>query len=250
MPVLENQRWEIFAVNVFKGETDEKACIAAGYSPKHARSTAARLSANVSIKRRIRELQQETAKLAVYDRADLLEDYLRIVRADANDLVRNEIVACRQCHGLDHLYQWRTPAEFEAAHRRWANLSEARQAREPEPDAAGGYGYSTRLPPHPDCPGCDGRGIPYVTIMDTTRLSPDARALYAGIEQTKDGFKVKMHPKFPALEGIGRIIGAFQKDNEQKAGATEALIAALVERTRTSGSKIPFATAQDKDAAK
>ena len=44
---------------------------------------------------------------------------------------------------------------------------------------------------------------------DSGKLSPGARLLYRGAQQTKDGIKVLIADKDKALENIGRILGAF-----------------------------------------
>lgn len=80
MPVLSNPRHERFAQELFRGKSAIDAYGDAGYSPD--RGAATRLSANVSIVARVRELQ-ETAAQRVIDAgifeakqmfADLLQD--------------------------------------------------------------------------------------------------------------------------------------------------------------------------------
>jgi hypothetical protein len=45
--------------------------------------------------------------------------------------------------------------------------------------------------------------------MDTTQLSPGAKLLYQGVQQTRDGVKILFANKDKALEQIGRILGAY-----------------------------------------
>lgn len=40
-------------------------------------------------------------------------------------------------------------------------------SKEAKFDPQGGYGYDLNLAPHPDCPECDGHGIPRVVFKDT-----------------------------------------------------------------------------------
>jgi len=60
MPVLKNSRHEKFAQELAKGKTAIDAYGEAGYKPD--RGAATRLSANVSIRDRVAELQSKTAK--------------------------------------------------------------------------------------------------------------------------------------------------------------------------------------------
>ncbi|MFM9859099.1 terminase small subunit [Pseudoxanthobacter sp. M-2] len=55
-------------------------------------------------------------------------------------------------------------------------------------------------------------------IDDTTKLSPDAAALYAGVKTTKDGIEIKMHDQMAALEKLGRHLGVFEPKSAVGAG--------------------------------
>ena len=46
-----------------------------------------------------------------------------------------------------------------------------------------------------------------VTVTDTAELSVGQRAAIASIEKTKDGLKVRMHPKAQALESLAKHFG-------------------------------------------
>jgi phage terminase small subunit len=54
MPILKNQRWELFAQGIAKGLTQGKAYVQAGYKPSP--SAPSRLFENVRIKERVEEL--------------------------------------------------------------------------------------------------------------------------------------------------------------------------------------------------
>lgn len=60
MPILKNNKHERFAQEWSKGMTAEKAYVSAGYS--ESRSAASRLSANVNILSRVREIQSKAAQ--------------------------------------------------------------------------------------------------------------------------------------------------------------------------------------------
>jgi phage terminase small subunit len=62
MPVLKNQRWELFAQGLAAGKTADEAYEAAGYVPN--RGNAARLKPNESIQSRVAELAEAQAKRA------------------------------------------------------------------------------------------------------------------------------------------------------------------------------------------
>jgi hypothetical protein len=62
MPVLENQRWELFAQKIAAGESTVSAYELAGF--KRSRSNSVRLRANESVAARILEIQQASATRA------------------------------------------------------------------------------------------------------------------------------------------------------------------------------------------
>jgi hypothetical protein len=62
MPVLENQRWELYAQHLAQGKTATEAYVLAGF--RASRSNAARLKANERIIARVREIQQAAATSA------------------------------------------------------------------------------------------------------------------------------------------------------------------------------------------
>jgi phage terminase small subunit len=155
-----------------------------GTLPHLAANYAYRLVRKGEVARRIRAEQERMARKQEISRDQLLAEFLAIARADPNELVQMRAVACQHC---------------------WAG-------------ASNGKGQWTE--PDPECEDCGGNGNAVPWIADTRKLSPEARALYAGIQQTKEGIKVLMHDKVAALTAAGRIIGAFEKDNEQKNQST------------------------------
>lgn len=158
-----------------------------GSKPDTACVMACRLLRKVRVSERIAAEKARLMKRHELSREQLLGEFLAIARADPNELVQMRAVACQHCWG-----------------------GEPRTGQWTEPD--------------PECPSCAGEGHSMPWIADTRKLSPEARALYAGIQQTKEGIKVLMHDKVAALTAAGRIIGAFEKDNEQKSkGTAEAL---------------------------
>lgn len=79
MPVLSNPRHERFAQELFKGKSAIEAYGDAGYSPD--RGAATRLSANVSIVARVKELQETTAQrvidASIFEAKQMFSDLLQ-----------------------------------------------------------------------------------------------------------------------------------------------------------------------------
>lgn len=158
-----------------------------GVGPVAAASAAYACLRKPQIAARVEQERRRLAQKHELTREQLLAEFLAIARADPNELVQMRAVACSSC---------------------WAG------------EVKGGHWVE----PDPDCAECMGEGHTVPWIADTRKLSPEARALYAGIQQTKEGIKVLMHDKVAALTQAGRIIGAFERDNEQKSkGTAEAL---------------------------
>lgn len=72
MPVLSNQRHELFAQALAKGQTQTAAYVKAGY--KDDRGAAARLSAKVNIMARVEELKERAAAKCELTIADLVAE--------------------------------------------------------------------------------------------------------------------------------------------------------------------------------
>jgi hypothetical protein len=90
VPILKNQRWEIFAQAIAKGETSTKAYITAGFRPS--RKNASRLRAKEDVSARINELQLVTAKSAEISIQSICEELDRACsvareRGQANAMV-------------------------------------------------------------------------------------------------------------------------------------------------------------------
>ena len=75
MPVLDNARHERFAQELAKGNTQEKAYIAAGYAPGDARAKSSRLLAtNGNIEARVMELKERAAAKVEWGIADAIRE--------------------------------------------------------------------------------------------------------------------------------------------------------------------------------
>lgn len=190
-----------------------QAAIRAGYSPKTAGSQAFDLLKKPEIQAFIAERQQVRLERIEISQDDVVRVLVNMLAADANDLVEHRRHCCRYCWGKGHRYQ-RTAGEMETDRETHAE-NMARQQANPETCAMpvrpfnemGGIGYDERKGPNPDCPECFGDGIGKTIIKDTRNLPASARALYAGVKQTKDGIEVKMQSKESYLQLLMRHAG-------------------------------------------
>lgn len=180
-----------------------QAAIRAGYSAKAAGAIGAENLRKPQIANLVAASRADLKVQAEFSALDVLKRWVTIATVDPNELVQNRRAPCRHCNGKDHAHQWKTPREYTEA------VREAKNSGNPRPSRVGGYGYSVRAPINPKCPECNGEGIGYTYAVDTRTLSPQARILYAGVKQTKEGFEVKLHDQSKALENVARHLGMF-----------------------------------------
>lgn len=133
----------------------------------------------------------------------VLKRWIAIASADPNELVYHRRVCCRYCFGTEHEYQWIDNREYLRA------VSEAAFNKQPQPTNIGGYGFNRTIRPHPLCPSCDGEGFGDIKANDSRDVSDQAKMLFAGVEQTANGIKIKMHSQEKALEMIAKHTGMF-----------------------------------------
>lgn len=217
-------RQEGFAVAVAKGSTKADAYRqnykTDGWGAQAVADAASKVAADTRVGHRIEELTKSKVMVAQgeFDMTvkKLLQTYIEIAFTDPNELSRVEVGACRHCWGVGGEYQWKEREYAKALdtwqrqHHAWDTKAPDRRGDEPQmPDPAGGFGYRFTAAPNPECHECEGRGLEFVRVMDTTKLSPGAKHLYRGVQQTKDGIKVLFGDKDKALDSIGRMLGAF-----------------------------------------
>lgn len=200
-----------------------------------ARSEGPRLLQNPEVSARVAHLSAARAKKFEVDGEELLRQTNAVANADHRHLTQYVYRCCRFCHGKGHQHQ-RTAAEMRRDRLRHENDENKREAAallggkdytRAKFDEEGGDGFNEWADPHKDCPNCFGRGVGRMEIADTRTLPPDAAILFAGVEETKDGLKVKMHDKMAAQNMLFKHKGLFEADNAQQAAATspEALAA-------------------------
>lgn len=148
-------------------------------------------------------------------------EFMALATANPDEVTGVRVGACRYCHGVAHQYQW-TPAEFAEATRK------AEQTESPLPDPAGGLDFDRTALPDPACPECSGEGQLRQVPVDTSKLSPGGRALFAGVKPTANGLEIKLRDRDKALENAAKIIGAFREtiDLNVKAGVKVANVTA------------------------
>lgn len=178
-----------------------QAAIRAGYSERTANVIGPENLAKPCIAAAVAEMQQQRVKRTEVDQDRIVRELINILEADPNELVEHRRTCCRFCYGTLHMYQ-RTANEM-AVDREQHQVQVDVNNRMPKKDqlriapfhAKGGIGYNALVAPHPKCPECFGQGVSMVLVKDTRNLSPAARALFAGIKQTKDGMQVLTHSK-------------------------------------------------------
>jgi phage terminase small subunit len=208
-----NDRQAAFVREYLLSGNATDAYVKAGYSPKNARICASRMLTFVNVAAAIAAGRKKIEAKAEADFNLRLNDILATlshqITADRNELTQHRRGACRYCHGNQNRFQWRTPREYSEAVEQHMLKGEAYQANHSAPDNEGGYGYRQSADPHPDCPECEGLGIGYTVLADTTKLSPGAAILFEGIKETRDGIQIIMPDRIKALETLGKHIGMF-----------------------------------------
>jgi phage terminase small subunit len=207
---------KLFAKEFLVDLNGTQAAKRAGYSEKSAGSQAERLLKDVDVRKLIdAAMQKRSDKIEITADRVLRQIALRAF-ADPRKLIENRRCACRHCWGVDHAYQWLDPDEFVVEYQRIITLQvEAEKAnKDPaqyrEPTDEGGYGYNPTRKPHPECPKCFGEGFNNISAKDSRDYDEEALALYAGVEQTRDGFKIKMHDQDKALDMLMRHLGQYK----------------------------------------
>ncbi|MBX0289709.1 terminase small subunit [Hymenobacter sp. HSC-4F20] len=179
-----------------------RAAKEAGYSARTAYSIGNENLSKPEIQEYIQQLVKERSQRTEITADMVLKRFWEIATVDPNEIIQLRRVCCRFCYGKDHEYQW-TEKEFRRAE------ENAIQENKPIPVNAGGFGFDHTLDPHPKCPDCRGEGREDVHLGDTRKLSGPAKALYAGIKQSRDGMEVKLNSQIKALENVARHLGMF-----------------------------------------
>jgi phage terminase small subunit len=82
-------------------------------------------------------------------------------------------------------------------------------------------------------------------LVDSGELDDDAAAAVVEVGQTEHGPKLKLGPKLPALERLGRHLGMWRDEQEDRAAEAAGIVAYLeagrerVERARAAAAELP-----------
>ena len=224
-------RREIFIRQYLIHQNASRAYREAGYKDgPGTRQSAHRLLTKADIQARLAEERQKLLAALDLKVADVVRRFRNIAFADIADIVGLHIGACRFCYGSDHAFHWRTPVEYQATlvkdHHEFASDSNKEAVIYPE----GGYGYDANQPPHPDCPMCDGDGIPRVVFKDTRLLTDSERAVLAGIKETRYGINYHFHDQLAALHELAKRVGFYDPVKDRATNAIASLIEELQSR--------------------
>jgi phage terminase small subunit len=167
-----------------------KAAERAGYSKQTAYAQGSRLLKHDEIARQIESGMAKRANKTGVTAEKVLERLWQIAHADPGELSELRRVACRYCWDLD---------------------SAPGDDADDDEDEAEEEGHGD---PNPDCKVCHGEGWERPFFKDTRHLSPEARALFAGVKRTKDGLEIKTKDQMRALELIGKHLGLFTEKHE------------------------------------
>nr|WP_323039938.1 terminase small subunit [Gemmobacter sp.] len=201
-------RQQAFVMEYLTDLNATQAAIRAGYAKAGAKVTAHKLLTNANVRAELARQSELRFQRLSLKADDLIVRAAAILAADPRALTAHHINPCRYCWGIGHEYQWKTPREFRDA------LTLATSEGEPEPTDAGGFGYRIDGHPNPACPECCGLGWPRAVFADTRNLSPEAAILFEGVEQTRDGLKIKMASKEKAFDILARVHRLFVARHE------------------------------------
>lgn len=245
MPVLANDKHERFCQEYLVDFNATQAAKRAGYSPRTAGSQAHDLLKKPEIQARLAELKVEIAARLQIDQDEVFNRWWNTANADPNELTQHRRGSCRYCHGVDGLFQWKSIREFNEAFEAWQIEEPSESASDPvkirwklrEPNGEGGTGYRITNDPNPDCAECAGLGVSYVYIADSRKLSAQARLLYEGVKETKNGIEVIMADRAKNLEMVARNLGMLK--DEVKHDVTDRL-GTLLQTINAKGSASPI----------
>lgn len=193
---------------------------------KSCETAASRLLSLVKVRKAIEAGQEARVKRVEYTQDQMFNRLMKMATADINEIMELRRFNCRHCHGKDHLYQWKDEDEYKKV---CAEIKrDAGEGQKIElPSNAGGYGFDTHGEPVDSCPECHGDGRQDIHFKDTRFLSEGARMLYAGIELTQNGMKVKVHDQLAILQLLMRHMGMLDPKLTLKGDKDNPLVAIL-----------------------
>lgn len=245
MTKKDEARHKRFVQEYLKDFNGTRAAIEAGYSPKSAKQQASRLLTYANVHALLAEEQKRISLALEADADKVFRRWWDTAHADPSELTQNRIGPCRYCWGDDHGYQWKTLREFEEEHLKWEAETPPEDAAPAaqrlhalrEPNDAGGYGYRLTREPNDDCPECSGLGVSYVWMADTRSISPQARLLFEGVQESAQGKKIVMADRSKNLELVARRLGMLKDKVEHDVSDP---MADLLREINSQGSAAPL----------
>lgn len=207
-------RQQLFVSEFVECGNGTQAAIRAGYLASDAASRASKLLASPTVRAIVQARVEDKIEAVRATRDQVLQAFADIVEADATELTGYHRYCCRYCHGAVDKPTGGRARQFTPGE--WIERREKHEARRQELIAAGRGDigefsvatpkawYDKRREIDQDCPECFGLGVGEVVLQDTRYISRRARALLAGVKETKDGIEVKTHSKEAALAVLAR----------------------------------------------
>jgi phage terminase small subunit len=206
-------RHQVFIEEYLTDLNGTQAAIRAGYAASDAASRASKLLDRPEIKAIVQAAVDDRIERIRMTRERVLDAYADIAEADANELSEHRRVCCRHCHGAydpktGARARQMTPAEYvrkrDAHEERRAEIKATKSHDIGDFKEEAGDWYDKRLPINPECNECFGDGIGEVVLKDTRLVSRRARSAYQGVEEGKDGIKIKAVGRGEALTVLAK----------------------------------------------
>lgn len=194
------------------------------------RQSAHRLLTSAYIQGRLEEERQRLLKALDVTVDDVVRRFREIAFADIANVVGLHIRACRFCYGRRNAYPSRTADEYRACLEQTRKDSASLSIKESGGSPEGGYEYDANLPPSPDCPECDGEGIPRIVFKDTRLFTDSERAVFAGAVETRYGVNYRFHNQMVALHELAKRIGFYDPPRNRETSTVANLIHELQSR--------------------
>lgn len=209
----ENQKkfTELFFISDDATDAYRKSYDCSKKSDQVVKGAAWRLKNKPAVKAALEKLRNGSEKQLMMGIQDVMQHWVDIATADPNELSSYQRRCCRYCWGRGHHYQYIDAEEFAyvQAERIDSNARAKPKDRLAMPENLGGFGFDFTKRPHPECRKCRGEGIGAAYNHDTTKLSRQARRLYAGTKPTAHGIQILMHSQDDARTNIARALGMF-----------------------------------------
>jgi phage terminase small subunit len=194
------------------------------------RQSAHRLLTSAYVQGRLEEERQRLLEALDVTVEKVVRRFRDIAFADIANIVGLHIGACRFCYGKGHAYQWRTVGEYRASLKQTQKDTASRSSKEADGRPEGGYAYDANVLPSPNCPECDGDGIPRIVFKDTRLFTDSERAVFAGAVETRYGVNYRFHDQMVALHELAKRIGFYDPPRNREKSTVANLIHELQSR--------------------